>query len=260
VEPVKGGIIVLAIDLNADVGESKSHEQWVRELRTISLVSSVNVACAWHAGSADLMMQTVRYALKNGVAIGAHPGLPDISGFGRRALALSAPEIYAAVLYQVAALAEMVRIAGGTLQHVKLHGALYHMAGEDETIAVAVSQAVADLDGRILLYAAPNSELCVAGQKKGLRVIREAFADRTYEPNSRLSERGLPGAVISEQATAVNQALSIVREKKVCTRTGAVIPLQAETLCVHGDNEHAIALLSAIRQAITEGGVAIAAP
>ncbi len=257
---IKGGISMLSIDLNADAGESCTHEQWLREQAVIPIVSSVNVACGWHAGSAALMMQTVQCALRHRVAIGAHPGLPDEGGFGRRALAMSASELYTAVLYQVGALQAVVQAAGGTLRHVKPHGALYHMAAEDATIAVAVASAVADVDRNLLLFAPSSSALAVAGHEKRLRVIGEAFADRTYEESGKLTSRNRANAVITSQTEAVRQTLAIVCQQKVQATSGTIMPLSAQTVCVHGDNEHAGNLLRAVRTALEDVGVTIAAP
>ncbi len=235
-----------AIDMNADLGEGFGSDEAL-----LQLVSSANIACGFHAGDPHAMQATVRSCIAAGVAIGAHPGLPDRIGFGRREMAITPAEAYDYVLYQVGALDAMVRAAEGRMRHVKPHGALYHMAGRDAAIADAIVRAVGAVDDRLAIVAQAGSLLLETAEAAGLRTVSEAFADRRYRENGLLVPRGEPMAVITDEAEAAAQAL------KLASRTSGI---RAETICVHGDGAEAVALAAAIREALLAGGVQIAAP
>ncbi len=248
------------IDLNADVGESVGPWNMGSDETLIPLVTSVNVACGFHAGDPVTIRRTVRLALACGAAIGAHPGYPDLVGFGRRAMDLAEEELEAAVLYQVAAVDGIVRAEGGTLTHVKPHGALYNRAALDPAVAAPIARAIASLDAHIRLVGPPGSALLDAGAAAGLSCLREGFADRAYEPDGALRSRRLPGAVHADPGDAAAQALEIARSGRVTTTDGSSRPLAAETLCIHGDSPGAVAIATAVRAALLGGGIAIRRP
>jgi UPF0271 protein len=247
------------IDLNADVGESLGRWSIGEDEALIPLVSSVNVAAGFHAGDPVVMERTVELAVRAGVAIGAHPGYPDLAGFGRRAMALSPAEIEAAVLYQVGAVAAFARAAGADLRHVKAHGALYNRAARDPGAADAIARAVRRFSGDLVLVGLAGSALVAAGREAGLEVAEEAFADRGYEADGSLRSRDLPGAVLDDPAAAAAQALAIV-QGAVTASDGRPVALRADTLCVHGDLPGAAARARAVRDALLGAGIEIRAP
>ncbi|HSU80228.1 MAG TPA: 5-oxoprolinase subunit PxpA, partial [Candidatus Angelobacter sp.] len=195
------------IDINCDLGESFGAYTIGQDLDMLKLVTSVNVACGFHAGDPKTMRETVAQAVEQGVGIGAHPGFPDLSGFGRRNMDLTPQEIYDTVIYQIGALEGFVRVAGGSLQHVKPHGALYNMAAKSESISNAIAQAVYDFNPSLILYGLSRSELIVSGKRVGLRVASEVFADRTYQQDGSLTSRRLPDAMIKEDSMAAGQVV-----------------------------------------------------
>ena len=236
-----------SIDLNADVGESFGPWPMGQDEELIPIVTSVNVACGFHAGDPVVIERTIRLALDAGVAVGAHPGYPDREGFGRRDLAMSAGELEAAVLYQVAALAGMVAAAGGTLRHVKAHGALYNRAARDPSVADPIARAVRRVSTDLILVGPPDSALLRAGAGAGLTVAAEGFADRAYEPDGTLRSRRLPGAVHTDPAIAAAQAVALAADGRYAT------------LCVHGDTPGAPAIARAVRAALEAAGHRVAA-
>ncbi len=248
------------IDLNADVGESLGPWPMGADAALLPLVTSANVACGFHAGDPLTMRRTVRLALDAGVAVGAHPGYPDLVGFGRRAMAMAPADLEAAVLYQVAALAGIVRAEGGRLAHVKPHGALYHHVAADPAAATAVATAVARFDPDLRLVTSPGAAIIAAASDLGLRCIVEAFADRGYEPDGRLRARGLPGGLHGDPAVAAAQAVAIARDGQVTTSDGSLLALRADTLCIHGDTPGAVAMATAVRRALAEAGIEVRAP
>ena len=252
--------MVARIDLNADVGESLGPWPMGADAALIGLVTSVNVACGFHAGDPLTILRTVRLALAAGVAIGAHPGYPDLVGFGRRDMALTADELEAAVLYQVAALAGIVRAEGGRLAHVKPHGALYNHAAIDPTTAESIARAVARLDPELRLVGPPGSALIAAGIATGLACLSEGFADRAYEADGSLRSRRLPGALLQDPAVAAAQAVRIATEGRTTTSDGTTIELAVATLCIHGDTPGAAAIATAVREALANAGVAVRRP
>jgi UPF0271 protein len=246
------------VDLNADVGESLGPWPMGDDASLIPLVTSVNIACGSHAGDPVTIRRTIELALDAGVAIGAHPGYPDLIGFGRRDLAMTADELEASVLFQVSALDGMVRAAGGRLGHVKAHGALYNRAARDREVADPIARAVAALDPSVRLVGPPGSKLLDAAKDAGLGSIAEAFADRAYEADGSLRSRRLPAAVHTDPAVVAAQAVSIVVDGRVRSVSGEWVSLAADTICLHGDTPAATAMASAVRTALVVAGVRIA--
>ncbi len=243
------------VDLNSDLGESFGRYELGLDGQVIPLVTSVNVACGMHAGDPVVMRRTVKFAAEAGVAIGAHPGYPDLQGFGRRDLALSPDEAYAFVLYQVGALAGFCRAEGAHLAHVKPHGQLYNRAAVDAPFAAAVAQAVADFDPSLTLVALAGGELARAGKAAGLRVAQEFFADRNYTDEGTLVPRSQENATIADEKFAVERVVRVVREGTIESATGKTIEVAADTICVHGDNAHALEFARDIRSALTQAGI-----
>jgi UPF0271 protein len=249
------------IDLNSDVGESFGNYTIGLDAEVIPLISSANIACGFHAGDPGVMRRTVRLALGSGVAPGAHPGLPDLMGFGRRKMAVSLAEIRDYVAYQVGALWAFARAEGARLQHVKPHGALYNMAVGDPAIWEAVAQAAAAVDPDLILFVlggANRAALKAMGRRVGIRVACEFFADRAYNPDGSLVARSRPGAVIKDHDLAAARVLKMAREGRVVCADGQEIELSGETVCVHGDNPQALALVRQIRTTLEDAGVAVA--
>ena len=247
----------MRIDLNADVGESFGPWPMGDDARLIPLVTSVNVACGFHAGDPLTIERTIARAVAARVAIGAHPGYPDLAGFGRRDMEMPAAELEAAIVYQVGAVAAFARAAGSDLRHVKPHGALYNRAARDPALAEAVARAVRRTSSELLLVGLAGSDLLAAGQAAGLEVVAEGFADRAYEPDGSLRSRKEPDAILSVEAAAA-QAVSLVRDSAVTATDGSRVAVRPETLCIHGDGEDAVAIALAVRAALEAAGVEIA--
>jgi UPF0271 protein len=248
----------MQIDLNCDMGEGFGAWNMGQDAAVMQHITSANIACGFHAGDFSVMQKTVRLALQNGVAIGAHPGFPDLQGFGRRNMDFAPDEIEALVLYQTGALAAIAKAEGGTVRHVKPHGALYNMAAKTPKIAEAIARAVYKVSPTLLLYGLSGSALTAAGQAMGLPTAAEVFADRTYQDDGTLTPRQQPGAVLTDPEQVAKQALEIVRDGQVTAVSGKTIPLQADTLCLHGDGPHALSHAVAIRTALEKVGVRIA--
>jgi UPF0271 protein len=249
----------MRIDLNADVGESLGAWSLGEDAQLIPLVSSVNIAAGLHAGDPVTLERTVALAVRHGVAIGAHPGYPDLAGFGRREMALSPEEIEASVLYQVGAVAAFTRAAGTRLRHVKPHGALYNRAARDPVAAAAIARAIRRFSSDLVLVGLAGSELVTAGLAAGLTVAEEAFADRAYDADGSLRARDREGAVLHDPAAAAAQAVSIAGGV-VRLDDGSQLPVRADTLCVHGDMAGAAARARAVRDALVAAGVQVRAP
>ena len=245
------------VDLNCDLGESFGTYTIGLDAQVIPHVSSVNIACGYHAGDPVVMEKTVALAKEHGVAIGAHPGFPDLMGFGRRPMNITPAEAGAYVKYQMGALLAFVKAQGLKLQHVKPHGALYNMAAKDEALAKAIAQSVASVDSNIRLMGLAGSLMLKEAEKAGLPVISEVFADRAYNDDGSLVNRKLPGAVIHDAQQAAARAVMMAKEHKVISINGKEIPLQADSICVHGDNAQAIELVCTIRSALKAEGIAI---
>ena len=222
-------------------------------------VTSANIACGFHAGDPTVMRQTIVLAKRHGVAVGAHPGFPDLPGFGRRQMQLAPSEVEDLVLYQLAAIAGVAAAEGVRLQHVKAHGALYNMAAREAGLARAIAEAVAAFDPTLILFGLPDSALLAEGAAAGLRVAAEIFADRTYEPDGSLTPRHVPGSVIHDPARVVQRAVEMVATQRVVATNGAMIPLRADTLCLHGDTPGAADLARQIRAGLEEAGIRVGA-
>jgi len=247
-----------SIDLNADVGESFGPWPMGADDALIPLVSSVNVACGAHAGDAATILRTCELAVRHGAAIGAHPGYPDLAGFGRRDLDLTADELRATIVVQVGALLAAARVAGASLRHIKPHGAMYNRSARDSRMAETIARAVRDLGGDLVLVGLAGSESVAAGRAAGLRVAAEGFADRQYEPDGSLRSRRLEGALLGPEAAAA-QAVAIARDRAVVASDGSRLEVHADTICVHGDSPDAVRVAEAVRAALTGAGIAIAA-
>jgi UPF0271 protein len=222
-------------------------------------ITSANIACGFHAGDPQVMECTVRLALQHGVAIGAHPGFPDRVGFGRRALDATPAEIENDVLYQIGALAAFARAAGAALAHVKVHGALYNLAATRPETARAIARTIARFDANLVMVGLAGSAMIDAAREQGLRVAREGFADRAYNRDGTLRSRREPGALIDDPRRAAEQALQLVREQTVTTWDGETIPMVVDTLCIHGDTSLAVQIARAVREALEQNGVTVAA-
>jgi UPF0271 protein len=248
---------VTTIDLNCDMGESFGAWTMGQDAEVLAHVSSANIACGFHAGDPVTMRRTVVAAVARGVAIGAHPSLPDLAGFGRREMRVSADETYALTLYQIGALAAMARAAGAGLRHVKPHGALYNMAAKDRVLADAIAAAVRDFDAALILVGLAGSELPRAGEAAGLAVAHEAFADRRYQVDGSLMPRAKAGAVIDDVDDAVAQAISIAVRGEAQAASG-MLSIRADTICVHGDRPDAATFARRLRQGLESAGVRVA--
>jgi len=247
----------MRIDLNSDLGESFGPWPMGQDAALMASITSANVACGFHAGDPGAMRETVALATAHGVAIGAHPGFPDLVGFGRREMKTTPQEVEDFVVYQVAALAGIAATQGMPLQHVKAHGALYNMACRDRALADAIARAVAMIDRRLILFGLPGSELLRAGEAAGLPVAAEVFADRAYERDGSLASRNKPGSVIHDTEAVVARAVRMVRDRDVVAVDGSVIPLEAQTICLHGDTPGAADLARAVRSGLEKAGVEI---
>ncbi len=245
------------IDLNCDLGESYGSFQVGADEQVIALVSSVNIACGWHAGDPLTIEKTVGLAKQHGVGLGAHPGLPDLLGFGRRRLHISPEEACAYVRYQLGAVSAFAQAAGIPVQHLKPHGALYNMAAVDYPLASGICRAVASFDPGLILLGLSGSEMVRAAKDHGLRVASEVFADRAYQSDGTLVPRDLPGSVITDEETAVQRALQLAAEGTVESNTGAVIPIRADSICIHGDSPHALRLAQCICSALADRGIRV---
>ena len=246
------------IDLNSDVGESFGPWPLGDDRRLIPFVTSVNVACGFHAGDPLTIQRTVAIAVAHDVAVGAHPGYPDLQGFGRRELDMAADELEAALVYQIGAVAAFARAAGSELRHVKPHGALYNRAARDRSVADPIARAVRAVSAELVLVGLAGSELLAAGVAAGLSVAAEAFADRAYEPDGSLRSRRLPDAMLPGPTAAAAQAVSIVRDGTVATIDGGSRPIRADTICVHGDTPGAADLARTVREALEAAGIRVA--
>ena len=246
------------VDLNCDMGESFGAYKIGHDDNILDFVTSANIACGFHAGDPATMRKTVKLALEKNVGIGAHPGLPDLVGFGRRDMKITPQEAYDLVLYQMGALYGFVKAEGRTLQHVKPHGALYNMAAQSQPLSEAIAEAVYKLDPELILFGLAGSELVKAGKKIGLRCASEVFSDRTYQQDGSLTSRSNPDALIKDHTIAVKQVIRMVKEGKVHSLQGVEISIDADTICIHGDGEHALAYAKYISSALEEDSIKVA--
>jgi 5-oxoprolinase (ATP-hydrolysing) subunit A len=282
------------IDLNCDIGESIGGQFYdlQKDLAILPYISSVNIACGQHAGDAYTMHSLVEAALEKGIAVGAHPSYPDAKHFGRKEMSLTPSQVYDLMLYQLGALhafvhakhfgrKEMsltpsqvydlmlyqlgalhafVHVYGSRLHHVKPHGALYNSAARDKSLADAIALAIAEFDKQVILYGLSGSELITAGKEHGIRTCSEVFADRSYQRDGSLTPRDHPGAVITDLNISTAQVLMMIKQGSVRTAAGDVIPIVAETICIHGDHLHAAQTAAAISESLKKADVVIQQP
>ena len=247
------------IDLNCDMGESYGAWTMGADAEVMPHISSANVACGFHGGDPATIRKTVRLALDNGVAVGAHPSLPDIQGFGRRAMKISPQDMYDLVVYQAGAVEGFARAAGSRLHHIKCHGALYNMAATDDALSEAMARAARDL-GNVMIYALSNSRMIAMVKKLGVPVAGEVFADRGYSDDGTLAPRDKPGGMIEDAAKSVKQALAMVEEGYVTSLSGKRVPVAADTMGLHGDQPGAAVFAKALRKAFSDRSISVAAP
>ena len=245
------------VDLNCDLGESFGNYVCGMDDQILPLITSANVACGFHASDPLTMEKTVESARNSHVSVGAHPGFPDLVGFGRRNMSIPAPEITALVEYQIGALLAFCRAKDVPLRHVKPHGALYNMAAKDALIADAICQGIAAVDDRLILLAPAHSELIRSARKCGLRAAREVFADRAYEEDGSLVPRSKPGSMITDEKEAIRRVIQMVEKGTVEAITGKEIEVEADSICVHGDSPSALSFVRQIRRALKENGIQI---
>ncbi|MGE5630634.1 MAG: LamB/YcsF family protein [Caulobacteraceae bacterium] len=245
------------VDLNSDVGESFGAYKLGLDEEVLKHVSSVNIACGWHAGDPMVMEKTVLLAKANKLGIGAHPGYPDLLGFGRRNMDITPKEARAYLIYQLGALNAFTEAAGCQLQHVKLHGAYYNMVSSNMALAKEVAKAIFDVNKNIIVLALAGSELVKAAQEIGLKVAEEVFADRAYNSDGTLASRKLPGSVIHDKKLAIERVKRMVCEGKVTAMDGKDIKINADSICVHGDNPEAVAFVASIREQLEADGIKI---
>ena len=241
------------------MGESFGAWTLGHDAALLPFITSANVACGFHAGDPAVMRASVRAALAHGVAIGAHPGLPDLAGFGRRNMDISPEEAFDMTVYQLGALQAVARAEGGVLHHLKPHGALYNMAATNAALAEAIAEAVYRVQPELLLYGLAGSELTRAGEKLGLRTAHEVFADRTYQANGTLTPRRQPDALISSADAAIAQVLRLVQHGTVRSQTGPEVAMRADTICLHGDGPHALEFAQRLHQELRAAGVTLQA-
>ena len=245
------------IDLNSDLGESFGFYTIGCDEKVLKYVSSANIACGLHAGDPHVIRKTVCLALENNVAIGAHPGLMDLIGFGRRKMDIKPQEAYDLVVYQVGALEAFVKAEGAKMQHVKPHGALYNMAAKDKSLAEAIAKAVYRVNPDLILYGLAGSELTRAGEAIGLKVANEVFADRTYQSDGGLTPRTQADAMIKDEDKAIEQVLTMVQKGIVYTTKGEIVEVKADTVCIHGDSEKALAFDNKIKSRLEKANIIV---
>ncbi|MBQ1907666.1 MAG: LamB/YcsF family protein [Firmicutes bacterium] len=246
------------VDLNSDLGESFGNYKLGCDEEVTKFVSSVNVACGFHAGDPLVMAKTLELARINGAAVGAHPGYPDLQGFGRRKMDCTPAELKAYTLYQLGALDAFCRASGLKMQHVKPHGMMYNTIAVDEVRAMAVAEAIAEFDSGLIFLALAGSRMITAAEKCGLRTASEVFADRAYMPDGTLTPRSMEGSVIRDRDEAIARTVRMIKEGVVTAINGEDIPIRAESVCVHGDNPKAVEFVRTIRERLEAEGIEIA--
>ena len=245
------------VDLNSDLGESFGNYTLGMDSEVLNHVTSSNIACGWHAGDPLIMDATVCICKEKGVAVGAHPGYPDLMGFGRRSMAISNEEAKAYTLYQISAIGGMCKAVGVKLQHVKPHGALYNMAAKDYDLSKAICEAIYEYDKDLIVMGLSGSEMIKAAKDCGLKSASEVFADRAYEEDGTLVNRRKPGAMIEDEDEAINRVIRMIKEGKVTSITGKDIDIKADSVCVHGDGEKALLFVEKIRKTFGENEIEI---
>ncbi|EKN64324.1 putative lactam utilization protein B-like protein [Schinkia azotoformans MEV2011] len=247
------------VDLNCDLGESFGRFKLGEQEEILKYITSANIACGFHSGDPSVMRETVKMAISNGVKIGAHPGLPDLNGFGRREMAITPQEGYDMVVYQIGALQGFLATFNEKMQHVKPHGALYNMAAKDPHLAEAIAQAVYDISPSLILFGLSGSELTKAGEKIGLRTAHEVFADRTYQQDGSLTSRSQKDAMITDHEQSAAQVVKMAREGKVVSQQKTEVSLRADTVCIHGDGKHALLFAKYLKESLEQNNITIAA-
>jgi 5-oxoprolinase (ATP-hydrolysing) subunit A len=248
------------IDLNCDMGESYGAWKMGADAGVMPYISSANIASGFHAGDPATIRMTVRLAVDSGVAVGAHPSLPDLMGFGRRVMRISPQDMYDLVIYQAGAVEAFARAAGVKLHHVKCHGALYNMAANDEGLSEAMIRAVKDLGTHVILYALSQSKNFQLAKKANIPVAGEVFADRGYSDDGTLAPRDKPGGMIEDPQASVKHVLGMIEEGYVTSLSGKRVAVAADTLCLHGDQPGAVTFAKRLRETFKEKGIAVAAP
>jgi len=243
---------MISIDLNCDLGEDMPYDE-----QLMPLISSANIACGYHAGDADTIKRTVELCLKHNVAIGAHPGFADKENFGRKEQLLLNDRYYELITEQLEFVQKIVDSFGATLHHVKPHGALYNMAAKDKTLAAIIAKAVKDFNPSLTLYGLSGSVAVTEAEIIGLKTASEVFADRTYQPNGTLTPRSSSNALISSDRRALHQVLQMIIQQKVTTINGDKISIKADTVCIHGDGEHAVDFAKLIYHSLKQNNIAI---
>ncbi len=238
------------VDLNSDLGEGALCDGEI-----IPLITGANVACGFHAGDSILMDKTIELCKANSVALGAHPGYPDKENFGRTKMDVTPAEVYDFTLYQIGALGAMAKAKGVKLEHVKPHGAMYNMAAKDIELSLAIANAVRDYDKDLILLALSGSEMINAAKQVGIRYASEVFADRAYEADGTLRARTLEGSMITDENEAIERVIRMIKEGKVRAYSGEDVPLEAHSVCVHGDSAKALDFVKALRKAFSENGI-----
>lgn len=247
------------IDLNSDIGESFGAYKMGMDEEVIKYVTSINLAAGFHAGDPIIMDDTVKMAKDNNVMVGVHPGYPDLMGFGRRKIDVSEKEARCYMLYQIGALEAFCKAHGVKLQHMKLHGAFYNTACNDEKLSNAILDAIEDYDKNLILMVLSGSLIAREGKKRGLRVAEEVFADRGYNEDGTLVNRKLPGAFVKDPKDAIPRVIKMVKEGRVVTASGKEIEIVADSICVHGDNPEALQFVKSIREGLLEEGIKVQA-
>ncbi|WP_078543401.1 LamB/YcsF family protein [Litchfieldia alkalitelluris] len=246
-----------SVDINCDLGESFGAYTMGRDEEILDFVTSANIACGFHAGDPSTIRKTVLLALEKNVAIGAHPGLPDLIGFGRRKMDISPREAFDLMVYQIGAVQAFAHAEGGRLQHVKPHGALYNMAATSKELSEAIAEAIYRVDPELILLGLSGSELVRAGEKIGLKTANEVFADRTYQEDGTLTSRNLKHALIKDDQVAVAQVIRMVREGRVTSLQGKDVEIKADSICIHGDGVHALEFAKRIKNDLQKAEITI---
>lgn len=255
----EGVVNMFKVDLNCDMGESFGRYTLGEQHEILKYVTSANIACGFHAGDPTVMRETVQLAIENGVKIGAHPGLPDLQGFGRREMKITPQEAYDMVVYQIGALQGFLATCQEPMQHVKPHGALYNMAATDRKLAEAIAQAVYDVSDQLVLFGLAGSELTKAGEKIGLETAHEVFADRTYQADGTLTSRSEENALLTDKTASAAQVIQMVTEGKVISQQQTEVALQADTICIHGDGANAVEFAKYIKESFNQKQIEVVA-
>ena len=248
---------MFSIDMNSDLGESFGMYKLGMDEEVLKHITSANIACGFHAGDPIIMDKTIALALENGVALGAHPSYPDFMGFGRRKMDITPMEAKNYIIYQVGALSAFAHAHGATLQHVKVHGALYNVAAKDLTLAKAICEGVAAVDPNLCIFGLAGSQWVTAGKETGVKVLSEIFGDRAYMDDGSLVPRSQPGAVLHDKDIAITRAIEMIKTHKVTSINGKEVDIEPDTICVHGDNPSAVAFVQEMRTAFEAAGITV---